>query len=66
MKSSETKSLCPVCSTPISTEQMKHHISITATNERKSNLQGVKKHHNYKCREEVDPDYYYENQRDSK
>jgi hypothetical protein len=66
MKSSETKSLCPVCSALISTQSMKHHISLMATMERKSNLQGVKKHHNYKCREEVDPDYYYENERDSK
>ena len=64
MKSSETKSLCPVCSTPISTEHIKQHISLMANHERKSNLQGVKKHHNY--RESVDPDYYYENERDSK
>jgi hypothetical protein len=64
MKSSETKSPCPVCNTLICTEQMKHHISIMATNECKSRLQGVKKHHNY--RETVDPDYYYENERDSK
>ncbi len=66
MKSSEIKSLCPVCSTPISTEYIKQHISLMANHEHKSNLQGVKKHHNYKCREGVDPDYYYENERDSK
>ena len=47
MKSSERKTICPVCLREVSADFLKHHIANTARYEKVSGSQAEKKHVNY-------------------
>ena len=47
MKSSETKTKCPVCNAVVSSENINKHLAQMARREWESNLQKSKKHYNY-------------------